>query len=618
MTVGLAQNLSFILLGEDKTASSSMKKVETTADRVTKKIGGAFQRVGGIIGGEFGGVISGVGAGIDGLAGKTQRLGIGLTVGGAAATGAGIALMNFGSANKQATDQLSASLIAAGTSYGDFKEEIEATVAAMQEFGHSDDDTQTALANLTIATDDPKKALEQMGLVADLAAKKHISLADASTLVAKIINGSGGKTLKQYGITMEKTKDGTLLTDKALGQLAAKLRGQAAASVDNFTSKVDVAKTKLGDWAADIANKVGPVLAGLGPVVTVAGVAIEILRLRHEKAAAGALMEAAATLTLKDAAVAATVATEAETVAMAGLDVAMDANPIGLVAGGLVILGSVMAGVALSGTKDLTAETQAYVTALQDANGELDENITKVATKALIDNGSLKNARDLGISTNLVVQASIGNKDAQAALSAQLGSTRTAILNSADANGRLTEKQRLALIKAEQLQVAIGDEGTALKDAKVNVDLMNESLDDSWRVTHKTTAEVEKLSAAFGKLPKHTGLTVDSGGTVRYNDSVNTHYSSRATGGNTSPGEITRVGERGPELVKLPGGSHVYPTGTGPAASGGSVMFAPTLQFNGPVAGDKQALAKLFTDALVSAWKQGMSTSAIKQALGIS
>jgi hypothetical protein len=46
-----------------------------------------------------------------------------------------------------------------------------------------------------------------------------------------------------------------------------------------------------------------------------------------------------------------------------------------------------------------------------------------------------------------------------------------------------------------------------------------------------------------------------------------------ATGFSNFPGGAAIVGEQGPELVNLPRGSDVYPTGTGPAAGG--VTFAP-------------------------------------------
>lgn len=44
-----------------------------------------------------------------------------------------------------------------------------------------------------------------------------------------------------------------------------------------------------------------------------------------------------------------------------------------------------------------------------------------------------------------------------------------------------------------------------------------------------------------------------------------------AAGGVVGAGEISLVGEKGPELVQLPGGTRVFPTGTGPAQQGGGL-----------------------------------------------
>ena len=54
----------------------------------------------------------------------------------------------------------------------------------MESFGWTNAQTEDALAKLTTATNDPKVALQNMGLAADIAASRHIGLEDASLLVA--------------------------------------------------------------------------------------------------------------------------------------------------------------------------------------------------------------------------------------------------------------------------------------------------------------------------------------------------------------------------------------------------------------------------------------------------
>ena len=242
MPTGLAQNLSFILLGEDKSASKAMEGAESTAAKVTGKIGASFNKLGGIIGGEFGEVLNKVGDGIEQVGAKGADMGKSLMVAGGIATAAGVGLMSLASADKAATDQLKASIDSSGESWDDYKDQIDAAVASGQNFAHEGEDTTKALSALTIATGSTQKALDQMQLVSDLAAQKHISLEAAAQMVAKIMGGGGAKTLTQYGIKMEENADGTKNVDKALSQLAAKLDGQAKASMNNFGAQVDVVK----------------------------------------------------------------------------------------------------------------------------------------------------------------------------------------------------------------------------------------------------------------------------------------------------------------------------------------------------------------------------------------
>ncbi|HEY2089449.1 MAG TPA: hypothetical protein VGH54_25925, partial [Mycobacterium sp.] len=94
-------------------------------------------------------------------------------------------------------------------------------VKSQENYGHSAADTKGALAALTLATQDPKKALEDMTVVANLAAQKHESLTEAAGQVAKVYGGAG-KVLKQYGITLDST------TKQAAALKTAETQHQAA------------------------------------------------------------------------------------------------------------------------------------------------------------------------------------------------------------------------------------------------------------------------------------------------------------------------------------------------------------------------------------------------------
>ena len=80
----------------------------------------------------------------------------------------------------------------------------------------------------------------------------------------------------------------------------------------------------MGDWAADMANKVGPGLTAIGPVIGIAGTALELMKARQIAATVATIAGTEATTTMGVGA----------KIAAAGqwlLNAAMSANPIGLV-----------------------------------------------------------------------------------------------------------------------------------------------------------------------------------------------------------------------------------------------------------------------------------------------
>jgi hypothetical protein len=292
------RTLRYVLTAEDRGASAAMGQTAAAGEKAAAKIGGAFSQLGGMIGGELGGAIEKIGAGITGLGEHGSEAGKKLATFGVATAAAGIALTALGANGKRATDQLKVAIENTGNSFGDYSDQIEKTVKQQENFGHRAEDTKNALQKLTEATQDPTKALQLMGLTADIAAARHIDLVDAATLVAKVLGGTGGKILAAYGITMEKNADGTKNVDLALQQLAERVQGQASASVDNFSGKVDVVLTKLQDWATEIGSVIGPALSYLGGAIAAAGKVWQFFQERSAAAAAAnALVAASSTET---------------------------------------------------------------------------------------------------------------------------------------------------------------------------------------------------------------------------------------------------------------------------------------------------------------------------------
>jgi len=192
-------------------ASNAMKKFGSESGGISKGIAGAFSKLGSTIGGELGNVISEVGDGFEKLGEKGKKL---EAIGGIL-TGVGVGLTAMGAKEKQATDQLNQAVIDSGHSVEEYKDKFEKAVKTQENYNHSAEDTKAALQKMTQATGDPSKALANMGLVANLAAAQHVSLADAAGMVDKIMSGKGARTLAQYGITMPKATNAAVDLTKA-------------------------------------------------------------------------------------------------------------------------------------------------------------------------------------------------------------------------------------------------------------------------------------------------------------------------------------------------------------------------------------------------------------------
>lgn len=137
--------------------------------------------------------------------GKTSAGKIVAGVGVGAAALGGIGLM----ASKPLQDanaQLKQSIENQGGSWDDFAGKIGSADKKMERLGHTNADTNAALSTLTQAFNDPEKALAQLNLTSDIAARNHTSLAEAAGTVIKVHAGST-RALKAFGINVKDTTD---------------------------------------------------------------------------------------------------------------------------------------------------------------------------------------------------------------------------------------------------------------------------------------------------------------------------------------------------------------------------------------------------------------------------
>jgi hypothetical protein len=164
---------------------------------------------------------------------------------GGAVTAVGATLSAFGSKEQASHKQLQAAIAATGHSYENYSKNIESAVKHGENLAFTSKDTQDALSKLTVATNDPAKALRFLGETMDVARFKHIDLASAATQVGKVYNGNT-KLLKEFGITATKTASYTKL-------LASASKASQTADTNLATAKkklvdletIDGAKKKL-------------------------------------------------------------------------------------------------------------------------------------------------------------------------------------------------------------------------------------------------------------------------------------------------------------------------------------------------------------------------------------
>src|SRR6185437_946737 len=165
-----------LLLGTDSTASAALKGLATKASSLPEQLAGPLSKMGSLIGGEVGELTAKLSEFFTRTGEESAGLGAKLAASGGGLAAVGAAGTLIGSKDASSLAQLKQAITDTGNSYSDYKDEIEKTISQQENFGNSAVSTQNALQTLTSATGDPTKAIAEMGVTADLAAAKHISL----------------------------------------------------------------------------------------------------------------------------------------------------------------------------------------------------------------------------------------------------------------------------------------------------------------------------------------------------------------------------------------------------------------------------------------------------------
>jgi hypothetical protein len=139
-----------------------------------------------------------------------------------------------------------------GVSYTDIAPTINATTDSFVNLGFKTADTMQAITSLTTSLGNPAKALQVLGITADLARYKHAGLGETATTVAKAIAGSS-RAFADLGLKIDKTLTPQNAFNKLMDQANAKVKGAAKAYAETgagalaiFSAKADSAAVRLG------------------------------------------------------------------------------------------------------------------------------------------------------------------------------------------------------------------------------------------------------------------------------------------------------------------------------------------------------------------------------------
>lgn len=202
-------------------------------------------------------VINGMGATFEA---NRKKIGIAMTAAGAAITG--VAVLAIKSSQEQAIgiSLLDKALERVGTSYGNEKTAIEASISAlMAKTNFSDEAQRQSLTRLVTLTGDYQQSLAALPTVIDMAAALQMDLDTASLLVSKALEGNTS-ALTRYGITLE---EGATATE-IMAALTEKFGGSAAAAADPLVQL----QNQLGELLQVVGDVLIPTLNTVLPIIT--------------------------------------------------------------------------------------------------------------------------------------------------------------------------------------------------------------------------------------------------------------------------------------------------------------------------------------------------------------
>jgi len=146
-----------------------------------------------------------------------------------------------------------------GVSFKIAKPEIDSHAKSMMNLGFTLNDTYDALSKMTAASGSPRIALNALGVAADLARFKGISLAEAGTLVARASIGQA-KGLGDLGIALGKTIPKGATMAQIFKAIEDRAHGAATAFGDTLSGKIAIANANFQAFQVQVGTDLVPIL----------------------------------------------------------------------------------------------------------------------------------------------------------------------------------------------------------------------------------------------------------------------------------------------------------------------------------------------------------------------
>lgn len=131
-----------------------------------------------------------------------------------------------------------------GVAYSDAEPYVNKQVEAMRKLGFTQKDVLGGLAYMTAALGSPKKALDSLGVAADMARFKHMSLVDAGRLLARASTGQA-RGLADLGLKMGITIKKGASYAEILKAIEDRTKGAADAYKHTLGGSLEVAKANF-------------------------------------------------------------------------------------------------------------------------------------------------------------------------------------------------------------------------------------------------------------------------------------------------------------------------------------------------------------------------------------